>query len=368
MFSEKNINLKKALCKSTIVIPVVMATKIIDNVVSLNILEINLFLRTATVISLYILFFMWFALNPIRKDCANGAMMEVIYNLVPSSLLGLLLFAQYHFYIAVILSGIIIIFLTLTILKYYACKRRRCYSGKRLRLLKKTMMRKCVFGFVAICFIPEIISIIGYEMSSPIYTSKIQMEKKFPDTVVNGLKKEAETDLYRENIELLLKMQKSEFKKYSIQEKVDLMKAFADFECKVLGIPELSLTVEALGYGELGVYKSEEKKISFDLEYINGKDDWLSSDDVGETICHECFHAFQEYITQEVVYWDNPVTETIFFDEVKEWAINMNEYKDSYSYDFETYKNQPIEKSANEYGKNEMKRIRSYIREYQKKG
>lgn len=124
-----------------------------------------------------------------------------------------------------------------------------------------------------------------------------------------------------------------------------------------LGIPAVTLTTNKLPRFILSNYSREDGSIYIDVQHI--KNDPV--DGVTRTVIHEVFHAYQNTLTKYLASLDSEFVENCaYFDEVRSWAENQDNYISGYS-DFDSYREQPLEASANEYADSEWAAIEEFI-------
>ena len=116
-----------------------------------------------------------------------------------------------------------------------------------------------------------------------------------------------------------------------------------------------------IGAGTLGAYDNETNQMWINTEYLANS----STDECIQTLCHEVHHAYVNYLASSLD-WDDPVLNTAYFKELREWVNNQKNYKSAWRYGFDAYENQPIEVAARSFAEEETALIKSYIGELRK--
>ena len=167
-------------------------------------------------------------------------------------------------------------------------------------------------------------------------------------------------DPYKENEELWHCMKEEKWNNSSLEVKITVMQQLVDFESEILGIPTIPITADVIDRFTLGAYYSESNEIKINTEHLANS----SIKDCIHTICHEVFHSHEEFLVNNID-WDSPIVNTYYFDEVRSWKDNDNDYKNAWADGYEEYKDQPLEKSANIYASIETLKIMNCINSLQ---
>ena len=112
-----------------------------------------------------------------------------------------------------------------------------------------------------------------------------------------------------------------------------------------------------IGANTLGYYDDETNEIFINTKHL----DRSSAEECIGTICHEVRHSMQAQIVKSVD-WNNSIFQTPYFDELRSWRENQENYKDYWVYGGQKYEDQPLETDARSYEKNETAKIMSYVR------
>lgn len=146
------------------------------------------------------------------------------------------------------------------------------------------------------------------------------------------------------------------WKKWSVTEKITIMQRLVDFETEKLGIPSIPITADMIGEYTLGAYSNETNEMWINTEHLVRS----SASECIQTICHETYHSYQYYLVK-TLDWDNPALSTAYFEELRSWVKNQNNYKSAWIYGFSMYESQPLEVTAREYAEEETAEILKYI-------
>lgn len=107
----------------------------------------------------------------------------------------------------------------------------------------------------------------------------------------------------------------------------------------------------------LGEFDRTKNVISIDVKHL----DKATNEEVINSIAHETQHAYTSYLVENLDFDSNPIYQTPYFDKVKSWRDNQEEYIDGSMGNFELYESQPLEVEARAYATDETERIISYI-------
>ncbi len=163
------------------------------------------------------------------------------------------------------------------------------------------------------------------------------------------------SDVYEDNIELLRCFDEEKWESCSIEDKVTLIQELADFECAILHIPKITVSAKKIDRYTLGMYDRKNNTIIVDVQRLNKAEATMCVN----TTAHEIYHVYQYYLCENFD-WDNDMADTYFFDNIKTWKEELQDYKSAYFYSYDEYSEQSIEKSAREYAEQETKKIMEY--------
>ncbi len=346
--------MKKFLVKSTILIPMaIIYIMLFCKTLNIYIRQVDLYINFGRYIFLTVVFMIaWFTFTPLSRSCRRGNVIEIMYNLIPAEFALMPMFWERHFVIALLLAVLIIgieVKIAIFISKTY--KKARCYP-KLQKKCQNLFYRLSVMAIFLVYMIPSAISAIVYEFNSSEYFSSENIVLYIED----DKKTSEENDVYKNNIELFKVFNEEKWKKYSIEEKITLIQNFADFESGILHIPRVIISTKKIDRYTLGRYDRENNAITVDVQHLNNSD----AKECINTISHEVFHAYQYQLVKNFD-WDNEMSDTYFFEALKEWEKNQQNYKSAYIYGYEDYEEQAIEKSAREYAAQETEKIVKYV-------
>lgn len=351
----------KKIWQLSIIIPLIFLYMTLITYFSISVIEIGMYWsRSETMLFCISVIVIWFSCSPIRNSCCNGRFSELLFNLVPIEIISMLVFAQWHFVIAIMLISLIII-LDILLLRWLSKeKKREKFSRKRNRLYRAAFIRCSVLITMIVTVIPCYLVIFEYKFSSPTYKA----EQMLRDIVISEIQKDMETntentensDPFSDNAELFACFEVNKWKGFNVSERITIMQELVDFEADRLGVPTCPVVTEKLSPGVLGQYDNIANVIQIDIEHLMKS----SSYDCISTICHEAFHLAQYYLVENID-WDNEVFQSSYFEELRLWKANRENYKGVGTNGIDAYKDQPLEVSAREYSDKETSKILSYV-------
>lgn len=174
----------------------------------------------------------------------------------------------------------------------------------------------------------------------------------------NESNNETAEDLYASSCTLFSCFEKSTWERFDVSERITVMQQLVNFESAQLGIPSIPVVAEKLDPYTLGAYSNETKEMWIDLEHLMES----PVDECISTICHEVFHSAQHYLIENID-WNDSLYQSSYFDELRSWRFNSENYKNAELSGFDAYENQPLEMSARQYAERETEKILSYIHE-----
>jgi len=293
---------------------------------------------------------------PMRKSC-NRDIFEICFNLFPAEIFLFLIFAQWYFIIAIIIAATVILLNIIFCIKLNLDTAKKesdnDFSDKEFRRYKKAKQRFFVVSTSIFLVIPCCLSIFLFKLKPPQYKAEQELKIELLQKVTLEINK---NDLLEENKELLQSFRKDIWENYSVQEKLSVIQVFAEVETKRLGIPYIPIETEWFVSILLGRYSNENNNIIINLEYL----DKSTPEDCLSTCIHEIYHGYQYYLINNTD-WESGISQSILFDEVRQWRENSKDYKQA-SIENNEYEEQPLEKSARAYAKKEYDLIMSYIK------
>lgn len=351
--------MKRILYKSSIIIPLAMIIYSFTESFAFCIPEIDLYMEAWSSRALIVVVtVVWLCCSPFKCSTCNGTITELLFNMVPVELVLMLVFAQWHFIPAALITlslvaGEIALFAALR-----KDEKKYKYSKKRHRKYQSAFHRCSVLGITVLCSIPCFLSLFVYGLQSPFYKAKQELWDRLLVEIEAVYDADDTSKMSQQDNELWLCFEKSRWEQWSLTEKVTIMQQLADYESTVLGIPTITVKTGMIGDSTLGSFSNKDNEIRISAEHLAHS----PVDACIQTICHEVFHFNQYYIISSLD-WDNPALSAAYFNEIREWMSNQYNYKNAISYGFDTYENQPLEVSARTYAKEETAKIEILIRQ-----
>lgn len=351
--------MKQVLYRLSIIFPLILIYYSFTEPVSFSIPELGVYFEPYMARFIIVMMAMlWLCCSPYKKSCCNGTWIEALYNLVPVGIVMMLNLAQWHFTVFVIISLI----LALVEMALFMGLRRDEHKHritKKSHRMYKTIFRRCtVLAITAVCVVPCCPSLFSHGLTSPTYQAEQEIwSLLFSEGTETDDTTATNINVYQENQVLWHCFEADTWERYSIPEKITVMQRLTDFETEMLGIPSVTITADLIGAYTLGSYNDETNEIFVNTKYLDGS----PVEECIDTICHEVRHSLQFQIVSSVD-WDNPIFQSSYFDELRSWSQNQENYKSAWLYGFEEYENQPLEVDARDYAERETEKIMSYVR------
>lgn len=331
----------------------------------LSLPEIGLYIDYSILKFLYmVVSIIWLSCSSFQKSCCNGGWPEIFYNLVPAEMLLMLVFAQWHFLMAVfavvlLLCAEIVFLLLLRKGRMRKEGNKRCKRRLQQRY-KDAFCKLTVTAVAVICAIPCYMSVFVYQLKPPSFQASDDAKEWLTgeDTETKNQNEEA-LDVYQENIQLLQCFEKKAWDGCDVSERITVMQGLVDFESGILGIPSVIITAKKLDAFTLGAYNRETKEMWIDLEHLMEAD----VKECIQTVCHEIYHSYQNYLVGNLD-WDREVMDSAYFAELRSWKENEDNYKNAWVSGFQAYEEQPLEAAARDYADEECGKILSYISDF----
>lgn len=348
--------MKRIIYKSSIIIPLAMIFYSFIEPFAFCVPEIGLYMETwSSKVLIVMVTVVWLCCSPFRRGTCNGTITELLFNLVPVEFVLMLVFAQWHFVISLLITltvvgGEIALFSTLK-----KDERKHRFSRKRHRRYQLAFRRCSVIGIAVICAIPCISSLF-YGFESPTYKATEDLWSQLFPKIETVEETDESVSLYEKNNELWGYLQEENWKQLSIHKRITVMQKLVDFESEVLGVPTVPVTSAMIDTATLGAYDNESNQMWINTEHLANS----SVQEVINTICHEVHHSYVDYLVN-TLDWDNPAMNSAYFAELRELMDSQENYKSAWNYGFDAYENQPLEVAAREYASEETMRIMTYI-------
>ena len=172
--------MKQILYKSSIVFPILFGFYIYNNSTEIYIHELNFYIADSLLpMAVFAFTIIWLQASPFKSGC-DGTFFELLFSLIPIQCVLFLVFAQYHFYIAIILMGTLVI--SNAAFDIYLHK-LECYVSENDELWV-AIERFSVLSMFVIMLVPSFIAVFGYKLQSPLYQSKQEIWNSIFDDIV----------------------------------------------------------------------------------------------------------------------------------------------------------------------------------------
>ena len=302
-------------------------------------------------------------------DAERTIMASFNYGLIPAVISIVVFYAQ-TYPLSVILFIIITIILCVSPTYKYIKKWKYAKSkGKRLRKLKvfRRYFRTSAKHFSFMTTVIIIYCIIGVFLFDSFDGSRVAVA-----TVKVMTYDDASTDdnlyaLLHANKDVLMTLKEDNYKQATEEERVNALQTLLNVECTYFKISPCKLVCKKLPSYQAGYYSAADNTAYIMEEYIKGSDD-LDVFDAVETTIHEGRHHYQRwcvnYALENNYDMDIAVNVTL-----RDWRNNIENYYEVKSEDetieeYLTYKTQPIESDANQFGYDYALIIMSYISDW----
>ena len=162
--------MKRIIYKASIIVPLAMIFYSFIEPFAFCVPEIGLYMETwSSRILIVMVTVVWLCCSPFRCGTCNGTITELLFNLVPVEFVLMLVFAQHHFVIALLITltvagGEIALFRMLR-----KDEQNHKFSRKRHRRYQFAFRRCSVLSTAVVCVIPCLFSIFIYGVESPTY-------------------------------------------------------------------------------------------------------------------------------------------------------------------------------------------------------
>ena len=284
----------------------------------------------------------------------------IALNLLPVEVIMLVVFAQYYFRIAVILSVLCALssLLFYILIKYVENHQNK--SVKRNKNSKKRTYMKLMFRFslkaYAIILLPAVLLGLYYLINN---TPLLRPSVNAANIIVSNMNNSDEL-WSNENIAQIAKLNKDDWQNLRCDEKIDILQKLANIEITYLNINPVRVVSSKLDI-RIGEYDYKKKIICIDYEHLK----YATPEKIINTIEHEIRHAYQDFWI-EMFDWNNEETLTsVFCKEVRERKAERETYIDTKK-DYDKYYLQSQEHDAREYAQERCTFIISHIKDYKK--
>lgn len=349
--------MKRIIYKSSIIIPLAMIFSSFIEPFAFCVPEIDLYMETwSSRVLIVMVTVVWLCCSPFRRGTCNGTITELLFNVVPVEFVLMLVFAQWHFVISLLITLILVVGEIALFRALRKDERKHKFSRKRHRRYQFVFRRCSVLGVAVLCAIPCLLSIFVYGFESPTYKATEELWNQLFSETEAVIEADKSDNLYEKNAELWSYLREQNWNRLSIQERITVIQELVDFESDVLGIPTIPVTSAMIGTATLGAYDNESNQMWINTEHLANS----SVQAVINTLCHEVHHSYVDYLVN-TLDWDNPAMNSAYFAELRELMDSQENYKSAWSYSFDAYENQPLEVAAREYASEETSRIITYV-------
>ena len=343
------------LSKCSVLYPIGILYVMYVKQVEVYITELSVHVSAGTMLFAYALCLILWLASPIRSYCADGTGNEILFHAFLPNILMLFLFAQYSLKIVLFLAALDGMFL-ITVLRDLHRKKGK-YSPKKFWRLKRSDINTFLFVSVCVCMVPTCM-MIYQKFESPSEAAELYEREKNYNLVQN------QETIFGENKEFLLSLKESEWSQKTLKERISDAQRMIQIETKRLGIPEIPLRmkeIESLNCIALYTNANEQKEIWYDPGYLSSQ----TAEEFFTTICEECYHGMEHYLIEHMD-WSSEIANTVYFDEMRKWKINIDHYVsgDKEGESFEAYHSQPLEASAKKYASSETEALIHFIAVY----
>lgn len=351
--------MKQKFYKATILLPLSMVFYVLMDPLAFCVPEINLYFDYMySCFCVVMITVLWLCCSPLRKSCSNGTWTELLFNLIPVEIVSMIVFSERYFWIFMLMLAFLIICEIIIFKEVKRDEHRHKFTNKRHRMYKALFHKLSVLAVTVVCAVPCFLSLFVYGLRPPTYRAEQQFLTQLFAEIGDSLSTDSiVNNPYQENVSLWKYFEDGQWKKLSVQKKITVMQCLVEFECNRLGIPSVPVAADMIGEFILGTYDFESNEIWINTEH-------LAESTAGEciqTICHETYHACQNYLVN-TLDWNNPALHTLYFQELRSWQSNQEDYKTVETYGIDAYEKQPLEVAAREYATEETGIIMDYIK------
>ncbi len=345
--------IRKTVYQGSLFVPVIAACRLFLNPFGIYISEINLYLWHRLLLPCFLIFAAaWLGFSPYRNGCKDGSVFELLFNLFPVEILYTLVFAQYHFFLTLVLF-LILAGLSLAF-RHSLQKDEAAGKNSRKRRARNRMSAHRFFVCLAavLLAVPSILAVFAYNLEPPRYEARESLKKELLAA------DEAETSSGQEaynSMGFMNCFHEDTWSSFSPEKKITALQMLADYEFENLGMPAVPLSAGQINLFILGEYNSLDDTISIDIKHLEDS----AAKEALETLLHELYHAYQNYVAENVD-WDSAFAQSAYFDEAREWKDNNENYITPEA-GYDAYVNQPLEASAREFSETESARLLSLL-------
>lgn len=236
-------------------------------------------------------------------------------------------------------------------------KMRRAHAKSRrfhyLKELRKDFCALCIIisAFLFLTYIGYAIcvAILGITSLLPIGNKPTQTQSQ---TTPIAMEVYTQEELWDRNQDNLILFMTKNYNRLSADEKLDVLQNFIDMQMEYFGCEKVQLIHENISQrGIAGYYNNVNRVICIDTETYQTAGTY----EILNILYHECFHVYEETLVEayDEANANGEDTSLRFTKEIAQWKIDLENYQ---AFDTaktkeeqEKYRNQLLERSANEY-------------------
>ena len=277
----------------------------------------------------------WMFLLPFADSCGIGGWMEILSNLCPIELLLMLVFAQYHFWLALALIA------ALAVLYGLFWWSQRPVSGTRRE--RRIRHRFFTLASAVLFTVPCVLSLFVYGLDTLHYQPQIELVSR----LAAQAEREAGQDAVPADREFLRCFRQKNWETYTREEKLALVQQLADTEAQRLGVPPVEVRAQQEEENSLGHYSESLQNIVVNTDHLDD-----IAEEVMDTVFHEVYHLYQHYVVNNID-WNSDFSRSAYFATARAWKENQENYikSDGTEEGYWLYSKQPLEESAREYAR-----------------
>ena len=311
--------------------------------VSIDISEIGLEADALVLSILFLLFFtVWLNFSGAIIGRRRGDVVELCFHLFPIELFLFLIFAQYHFWICLILLLALIAF-AIILYRRSLSKRKEQEPDRAEKRRARLTVRKSVLLLASlVMLVPAILSVVKYDLRERIYYPS--------DKMLRSITEQEDLSALTDTASFWGSFEQKKWKDLSLEEKITVSQLLVDYECQKIGIPEVPVCAQTQGTLVQASFHTKRWQISVDTRYMKT----AKVDEYVKTLLHETWHAEQEYLISQFP-WESELADNLYFEELAAWKDNTEHYYSGN--DDELYTGQPMEAAANAFAESEWEEI-----------
>lgn len=308
--------------------------------------------------SLYLLWFVIVVSSLLGIAChtkGNRNMMgSVASALMGYGIYSLLAYGKTYSVLCIVICGITAVGFIINIVLVYKFNNYNLeYQEHRHNLIKKMISNSyniVAYGLGCLVLILGINSIVGLSLLNP----SEKATKRTGDTI-------------EKNIKELSILNKKQWDKASVKQRINLAQTIVNIESEYLGLSHpINVGGDNLKEHTLALYSNRTKKIMIDINHLEK----ASADDFLESVLHESYHACQDEYVAAFNDVKKKYKNNFFLKSAKKYSDEFKNYKQAKANDTKSlmdYYWQDLERDARSYSKQRDIEYEYAIKEYNKK-